>query len=252
VVQYDDVMNRHRRAIYAMRREILKSDDIKPRIEKLIEEEAEGLANHPDSLSDNYEAILTEVFPLEDKALDKLFDTEATKFQEALTKDAKKLYKDREELFGADSMRKIERDIYLQILDNLWMQHLENMDHLREGIHWISVGQRDPLVEYRRQGQRIFDDFQLTLRHDVVRAIMYAQPVDERELERPVETELTLAARGSVDNAGQITQADEYKETDFAPEREEQIKEQKVKAARKKARKQERKRKTVAKKKKRK
>jgi preprotein translocase subunit SecA len=201
-------------------------------------------------LSESYESILTETFPLEDKTLDKLFDTEATKFESALAKAAKDLYSNQEELFGVENMRKVERDIYLQVLDNLWMQHLENMDHLREGIHWISVGQRDPLVEYRRQGQKLFDEFQATLRHDVVRAIMYAQPVDERTLEKPIETELTLAARGSVDNASQITQADEFKETDFTPERDEQIKEAKVKAQRKKARKAERKRKTVAKKKK--
>jgi preprotein translocase subunit SecA len=252
VVQYDDVMNRHRRAIYAMRRDILKSEDINPRIKKLISEEAEALANHPDSLSDSYESILSETIPMDDKTLDKLFDTEATKFQEALTKAAEASYKEQEKLFGAESLRKIERDIYLQVLDNLWMQHLENMDHLREGIHWISVGQRDPLVEYRRQGQRLFDEFQATLRHDVVRAIMYAQPVDERTLDKPIETELTLAARGSVDNASQITQADDYSEGDFRPEREEQIKEAKLKGQRKKARKAERKRKTVAKKKKRK
>jgi preprotein translocase subunit SecA len=252
VVQYDDVMNRHRRAIYAMRREILKSEDINPRVMKLIQEEAGVLASHPESLSDAYESVLTETFPLDDKALDKIFDTEATKFESELAKAAEGAYKEQEKLFGQDSMRKIERDIYLQVLDNLWMQHLENMDHLREGIHWISVGQRDPLVEYRRQGQIIFDEFQATLRHDVVRAIMYAQPVDERTLEKPIETELTLAARGSVDNANQITRADEYQETDFTPEREEQIKESKVKAHRKKARKAERKRKSVAKKKKRK
>jgi preprotein translocase subunit SecA len=250
VVQYDDVMNRHRRAIYAMRREILKSEDINPRVMKLIQEEAGVLASHPDSLSEAYESVLTETFPLEDKTLDKLFDTEATKFESELAKAAVGTYKVQEKLFGQDSMRKIERDIYLQVLDNLWMQHLENMDHLREGIHWISVGQRDPLVEYRRQGQIIFDEFQATLRHDVVRAIMYAQPVDERTLEKPIETELTLAARGSVDNASQITRADDYQETDFTPEREEQIKESKVKAHRKKARKAERKRKSVAKKKK--
>jgi preprotein translocase subunit SecA len=251
VVQYDDVMNRHRRAIYAMRREILKADDINPRVKKLIQEEAAALATHPDSLSESYESVLSETFPLDDKTLDNLFDTEATKFQPALEKAASAAYAEQEKVFGRENMRKIERDIYLQVLDNLWMQHLENMDHLREGIHWISVGQRDPLVEYRRQGQRIFDEFQATLRHDVVRAIMYAQPVDERTLEKPVETDLTLAARGSVDNANQITQADEYKETDFTPERDEQIKEARVKAQRKKARKAERKRKTVAKKKKR-
>jgi preprotein translocase subunit SecA len=252
VVQYDDVMNRHRRAIYAMRRDVLQSDNINPRIKKIIEEEASALASHPDSLSESYESVLTETFPLDDNTLDKLFDTEATKFESALIKSAQELYKEQEKLFGAESMRKIERDIYLQVLDNLWMQHLENMEHLREGIHWISVGQRDPLVEYRRQGQKIFEDFQATLRHDAVRAIMYAQPVDERTLQKPIETELTLAARGSVDNASQITQADEYQETDFSPERDEQIKEAKLKTQRKKARKAERKRKTVAKKKKRK
>jgi preprotein translocase subunit SecA len=252
VVQYDDVMNRHRKAIYAMRREILRADNIQPRVKKIVQEEAEALASHPESLSETYESIITETLPLDDKTLDKLFDTEATKFQDALNKAAEEAYKNQEQQFGSDNMRKIERDIYLQVLDNLWMQHLENMDHLREGIHWISVGQRDPLVEYRRQGQKIFEEFQATLRHDVVRAIMYAQPVDEREIEKPVETALTLAARGSVDNANQITKADEYQESDFTPEKDEQIKEAKLKAQRKKARKAERKRKTVAKKKKRK
>jgi preprotein translocase subunit SecA len=230
----------------------LRAEDISPRVKKLIEEEAEYLASHPESTSEIFESILSETFPLDDKTLDKLFDTEATKFQSELEKAAAGKYKEREELFGADSMRKVERDIFLQVLDNLWMQHLENMDHLREGIHWISVGQRDPLVEYRRQGQRLFEEMQATLRHDIVRAIMYAQPVSEEVLERPVETDLTLAARGSVDNAGQIVTADLYSESDFNSVQEEQAREAKVKAQRKKARKAERKRKTAAKKKRRK
>jgi preprotein translocase subunit SecA len=151
-------------------------------------------------------------------------------------------------------MRKVERDVYLQVLDNLWMQHLENMDHLREGIHWISVGQRDPLVEYRRQGQRLFDDMQLELRHEVIRTIMHAQPMDSVATAGVVETELTRAARGSVDNASQILSADNYDEADFTPQKNEEIAEARAKSQRKKARKQERqrKKKPVAKKKKRK
>jgi hypothetical protein len=78
--------------------------------------------------------------------------------------------------------------------------------------------------------------------------MMYAQPVDENALARPVETELTLAARGSVDNASKILEAEEYQETDFTPARDEQVKEARVKAARKKARKAERKRKNAGKK----
>jgi preprotein translocase subunit SecA len=252
VVQYDNVMNRHRKAIYAMRREVLRAEDISPRIKKLVAEEAEFLAGHPESTSEMYESILSETFPLDDKTLDRLFDVEATKFQGELEKAALEKYKTQEGLFGADSMRKIERDIFLQILDNLWMQHLENMDHLREGIHWISVGQRDPLVEYRRQGTRLFEEMQASLRHDIVRAIMYAQPISEEALERPVETDLTLAARGSVDNANQIVTADLYSESDFNTQKEEQARDAKVKAQRKKARKAERKRKNQAKKRRRK
>ena len=94
------------------------------------------------------------------------------------------------------------------------MQHLENMDHLRQGIHWSSVGQRDPLVEYRRQSQAMFESMQDQLRHDVVRALYSAEPVDTNE---PVETELTRAARNSVDNADQIVEAEEFHETDFVP-----------------------------------
>ncbi|MBI2592422.1 preprotein translocase subunit SecA [Candidatus Saccharibacteria bacterium] len=253
VVKYDDVMNRHRKAIYAVRHEVLRAEDISPRIKKFIAEEAEFLANHPDSLSENFEAILTEVFPLDEPTLDKLFDTEATQFQAALEDVATELYRQQEKSFSADLMRKVERDVYLQLLDTLWMQHLENMDHLREGIHWISVGQRDPLVEYRRQSQRIFDEMQLTLRHEIVRAIMHAQPLP-KELEEAVETDLTRAARGAVDNAGQILRAEHYGESDFKPAKDEQMVQARLHNQRKKARKAERqrKRKATIKKKKRK
>jgi len=216
VVQYDDVMNRHRKAIYAMRREILLSEDISKRIKIFAEEESKALASSPDLLSDKFEITVRDTFPLDEKSLDRLFDTPSDTFGEALIKEAHELYDARESAFGAEILRKVERDIYLQVLDNLWMQHLENMDHLREGIHWISVGQRDPLVEYRRQGQRLFDDMQAELRHEVVRMLFHAEPVDMSMLEMPTETELTLAARGSVDNANRIMQADdEFEAADF-------------------------------------
>jgi preprotein translocase subunit SecA len=116
--------------------------------------------------------------------------------------------------FGDEIMRKIERDIYLQVLDNLWMQHLESMEHLREGIHWLSVGQRDPLVEYRRRAQQMFETMQEALRREVVSTLFRAEPIDE---DRAVETELTKAARHSVENADQILEADEFTEADFVP-----------------------------------
>ncbi len=252
VVQYDDVMNRHRKAIYALRREVLRASDISPRVRQFISEEVEALVVHPDSMTEAFEAILSEVFPFNEQMLDKIFDAPADKFQTQLETAALALYKKQDKAFGAEVLRKVERDIYMQILDNLWMQHLENMDHLRQGIHWISVGQRDPLVEYRRQGQRLFEDMQLSLRHDIVRAVMHAQPISEEEAQRAVETELTRAARGSVDNASAITSAEVFEEADFADSRQEQTVQARQKAQRKKARKAERQRKKAAKRRKKK
>jgi preprotein translocase subunit SecA len=215
VVQYDDVMNRHRKAIYAMRREILNQGDISKRVKEFIKEEAAIVAKSPLATTNDYEAYLTEVFPFDEKTLDKLFNSDAAGFEKMLETKALDLYNERTELFGGEILHKVERDIYLQVLDNLWMQHLENMDHLREGIHWISVGQRDPLVEYRRQGQYLFEEMQATLRREIVKSLYSAEPVDEDKLEQPIETELTKAARYSVDNADRIIDVEEFHETDF-------------------------------------
>jgi preprotein translocase subunit SecA len=217
VVQYDDVMNRHRKATYAMRREVLRADDISKRIKKYIEEEVGLLADSPLRASSDFEPAVRELLPLDDAALDRVFAKTQDTVKPVLITESKELYKGREQAFGSDVLRKVERDIYLQILDNLWMQHLENMDHLREGIGWMSVGQRDPLVEYRRRGQLIFEEMQHALRHEVVRAVFHAEPVDMSELSQPVETELTLAARGSVSNAGEIMKEElQFDEADFA------------------------------------
>jgi len=144
-------------------------------------------------------------------------------------------------------MRKVEREVYLQVLDNLWMQHLENMDHLREGIHWISVGQQDPLVEYRRRGQLLFEAMQNNLRHEVLRTILHSEPVSQEQLDRAMETDLTIAARSSVENASQIVDnQNEFEEKDFNKQADKPKKKQPSNI--KKARKSERQRKTAAKK----
>jgi preprotein translocase subunit SecA len=252
VVQYDDVMNRHRKATYAMRKEILRSEDISKRIKVFIEEEARALAASPELLTDQFEVMVRDTFPFDEAALDRLFDAPSDKFADVLVQEAQEFYNGRESAFTAEIMRKVERDIYLQILDNLWMQHLENMDHLREGIHWMAVGQRDPLVEYRRQGTRLFDEMQAALRHDVVRMIFHAQPVAASLLEQATETELTRAARGSISNADKILDADDqFEEDDFktaSATKSAVVKKQTD--ARKKARKAERKRKAQGRKRK--
>ena len=250
VVKYDDVMNRHRKATYAMRKEILRSEDISKRIRILIEEEVKSLAESPLLMTEQFEPMVREAFPFDEAVLDRLFNAEADKFGKVLLTEAKEMYASREMAFTAEIMRKVERDVYLQILDNLWMQHLENMDHLREGIHWMSVGQRDPLVEYRRQGQRLFEEMQDTLRHEVVRALYHAQPVSAEDLEEPAETELTRAARRAVGNVDQISEGDEdFREADFK-EKQSQAKKQATGSRKKATRKAERQRKAKGRKRK--
>jgi preprotein translocase subunit SecA len=251
VVQYDDVMNRHRKAIYAMRREILVQDDISKRIKAYIDEETELIADSPELLTSNYESVITEVFPFDLNMLDRVVGASPDDFKKTLHEAATELYEARESAFTSEIMRKVEREIYLQILDNLWMEHLENMDHLRQGIHWTSVGQRDPLVEYRRQSQIIFDMFQNTLRHDILKAIYSAQPVQNTDiLAEPFESNLTRAARQSVDNASRIIEADEFEETDFTPQKAEQKVKKQVKTNLQKQRKAERQRRAKGKKRK--
>jgi preprotein translocase subunit SecA len=201
VVQYDNVMNRHRKAVYKMRREILLGEDISDEIKKLIAEEVGVLAAMDVKDNPQFEVEFEQVIPVDGKELKKIAKVTKDKERvEAALKLTQKLYADREKEVGDKLMRQVEREVYLQILDTLWMQHLENMQHLREGIHWRSVGQRDPLVEYRQESQRVYETLQATLREEVVRALFHltkrevAQATDEK-----VVTELTKAAENSVE-----------------------------------------------------
>ena len=100
---------------------------------------------------------------------------EQDRYKAALA-ELEKQYATQEEKFTPEVMRKIEREVYLKVLDMLWMQHLENMQHLREGIHWRSIGQRDPLVEYRSESQKLFDGLEKNLREEVLRILLSITP----------------------------------------------------------------------------
>jgi preprotein translocase subunit SecA len=132
-------------------------------------------------------------------------------------KEASKLYRAKEEDLGEDVMRKIEREVYMQVLDTLWMQHLENMQHLRDGIHWRSVGQRDPLVEYRSESQKLFDSLQATLRDEVLRAVMHVTTRDAlARAEEVHETELTRLAEDAVEKGvNEVTGGESNRDNDF-------------------------------------
>ncbi len=177
VVQYDNVINRHRKVVYLIRRKILEGDDITPEIKRLIREEAETLTQFSSRVNKNFDEEFKAVFDFDDK---KIHEIGLIRKEKDRTKAAQKAieeaYAAKEAEFGAETMRKIEREVYLKVLDTLWMQHLENMQHLREGIHWRSVGQRDPLVEYRSESQKLFDGLQRNLREEVLKILLTITP----------------------------------------------------------------------------
>ena len=196
VVQYDNVINRHRKVVYTMRRKILDGDNIRPEITRLYKEEIAELVQFSSRVNKKFAENFKRVFDLDEDLIDTIGLTRSEKDRKRLALAAvEEMYHDKELEFGEDTMRKIEREVYLNVLDTLWMQHLENMQHLREGIHWRSVGQRDPLVEYRSESQKLFDGLQRSLREEVMHILLSIKPQEVAEVsDDKYETELTKMA----------------------------------------------------------
>lgn len=218
VVQYDNVINRHRRVVYVMRRKILEGDDIKPEVERLIEEKVRELTYVPAKNNPKFAEEFQAVFPIDDKDVQAIGAEKKDKPRfELAKKAAMKFYVTKEKELTTEIIRQVERQVYLTVLDTLWMQHLENMQHLREGIHWRSVGQRDPLVEYRSESQKLFEGLQATLRDEVLRGVMHVRPSDVM-LTRADEydTELTKLAEDAVEKGvNEITTGEKNRDEDF-------------------------------------
>lgn len=219
VVQYDNVINRHRRVVYTVRRKILEGGNIRSEIERLMEDALKELTVVPAKNNPKFVQEFEALFPL-DKEKVKAVGQEKNDRKRYL--EAKKLveelYKEREAELDADTMRKLEREVYMEVLDQLWMQHLENMQHLREGIHWRSVGQRDPLVEYRVESQKLFESLQATLRAEVLRIVMHVRPTDitAQNVDDEYETELTRLAEKSVEKGvNEVTEVKHIGDDDF-------------------------------------
>ena len=204
VVQYDNVINRHRKVVYGMRRKILDGENIHNEIKRLIKTTAADHAKDSSRINKNFTDDILAIFDFDDKELDKIGAMRKEKDRVKTLEDMiNAAYAKKEELFEAEIMRKIEREVYLKVLDTLWMQHLENMQHLREGIHWRSVGQRDPLVEYRSESQRLFDSLEKNLREEVLNILLRLTKL-EAESEKltdgeEYESELTKMAKGTTE-----------------------------------------------------
>ncbi len=221
VVQYDNVINRHRKVVYLIRRRILEGDDIFPEIKRLMREEAKTLTEFSSRVNKNFDEEFKAVFDFDDDLIHGIGIKRKEKDREKTALEAiEEAYAKKEAEFGAETMRKIEREVYLKVLDTLWMQHLENMQHLREGIHWRSVGQRDPLVEYRSESQKLFDGLQRNLREEVLKILLSITPAEAVEDNvtdgEEYESELTKMAESQTERGvNEISSGEENLDKEF-------------------------------------
>ena len=214
VVQYDNVINRHRRIVYLMRRRILEGANISDEINRLIKEAVADLTAESIRVNRNFIKEFQSVFDLDrDLIIEIGFKRKAEERAKLATLAVKEAYVTKELEFGADVMRKIEREVYLKVLDALWMQHLENMQYLREGIHWRSIGQRDPLVEYRTESQKLFEGLQKNLREEVLKILLSITPQEAVATDtidgEEYDTELTKMAESATNRGVNTIEAGE-------------------------------------------
>ena len=221
VVQYDNVINRHRRVVYAMRRRILEGDNIKPEIERLLRAKVHELTTLPSKNNPKFVDDFSVIFPVDKEKIEKVGKEKKDRLRyEKALELAKEAYAEKEREIGADDLRGVEREVYMAVLDTLWMQHLENMQHLREGIHWRSVGQRDPLVEYRSESQKLFESLQANLRDEVLATIFNIHKADatvRQSQDDEYDTELTRLAENAVERGvNEIGSGEENRDDDFS------------------------------------
>ena len=221
VVQYDNVINRHRRVVYVMRRRILEGDNIKPEIERLLRAKVHELTTLPSKNNPKFVEDFSVIFPVDKEKIEKVGKEKKDRLRyEKALELAEEAYAEKEREIGADDLRGVEREVYMAVLDTLWMQHLENMQHLREGIHWRSVGQRDPLVEYRSESQKLFESLQANLRDEVLATIFNIHKADatvRQSQDDEYDTELTRLAENAVERGvNEIGSSEENRDDDFS------------------------------------
>ncbi len=204
LLEYDDVLNKQREVIYEMRKLILGGENTKDLILDIIREQIEGLtanfASAPRPSEWDHKAMSDTMVFLFDNALGTLdpgfFDKAGTKktLDDILVASASALYEDRENSMGAEVMRQLEQYVYIGAIDALWKDHLLNIDHLKEGIGLRGYGQKDPLVEYKKEGFTLFKLMDEQVKSDVTTKLFRVQITREEQVEelQPKEQQMNF------------------------------------------------------------
>jgi preprotein translocase subunit SecA len=212
LLEYDDVMNKQRESVYSLRREILEGtihiteDEIVDTrayvfdlAEEILDERLDRYVGKDLDIEEwDVPALVREasrVFGVDPQELEKLeLDSKSTEeIGDEIWALAKKSYEEKEALVGSELLRRVERDIMLQIVDAQWKDHLYSLDHLKEGIGLRGYGQRDPLVEYKKESFALFQDMKARIEEEIVRYLFWLRPVlkEEAPVRRPAARRAT-------------------------------------------------------------
>lgn len=205
LVEYDDVMNKQREYVYGKRRMILGDMDAKTEILDYLSESAEFLVNENidaqteefdyENFTKNFDAIV----PVDNKFKNSIQKLSPEEISDKCMNFMQTQYNAREKEFTPEIMRNIERSVYLHIIDTLWIDHLDAIDNLREGIGLRAYGQMEPLVEYKKESYRMFQQFLAGIRSEIVNMIFKIR-IQTNEPQPEQESRLTKAAEKSVES----------------------------------------------------
>ncbi len=214
VLKYDEVMNEQRKVIYRRRNEILNGADLRDSvleaIDGVIDDTLETFC--PDELPEEWDlaGLLNEVNGYWPNSI-ALGDFESiqniSELEQFLTESAHKAFESREKDLGLETLREVERQVMLRIIDQRWKEHLYEMDHLRDGIHLRAMAQKDPTTEWQREGFELFQQLTELLQRDLVRYIMRVQ-LSSSDNEDRTPTEVTTSGpEGPVGGAAAVAMA---------------------------------------------
>lgn len=212
VLEYDDVMNTQRKVIYEQRYKVLMGEDLRENImymvSEIIKSEMDQYANeklYPEEwelsgLIEDAEGIYAPHGLLKE---DELLELSRDELKEKLIEVAETCYKEREERFSEPVMRDLERIIMLRVVDNKWMEHLDHMDMLREGINLRAYGQRNPLIEYKTEGFDMFHEMIGSIQTEIVRLMYHVSIVSEEEQQLQDRLQTAQASHGDETSAAE-------------------------------------------------
>jgi len=182
LLEYDDVNNKQRQAIYGMRRQLLEGSDQKERVMDMVRGLVEqyldtrcGEHAHPDTW--DLAGLKTDVLSQFGCKIEtaEFASMNRQEIEDAIVDRLAQKYQEKEDLVGPDTMRQTERIIMLQVIDDQWKDHLLSMDHLKEGIHLRGYGQKDPLVEYKKESFILFQDMMDRIEDETLRYLFFLQ-----------------------------------------------------------------------------